>query len=363
MTKPSASTRTTTPFRQRFLSIIFLLYSLICCSIPEFTFAISKSSSSSFYQRLGLSKGCSDAEIKKAYRKAALKHHPDKGGNEETFKEVTEAYDVLSDPEKRKLYDQFGTAGLSGAQPPNFGTQNGQGGSYGTSGFSFGTADGPGAFNFFGNGAQPNQFGSGGGINLDIQELLRNWAGGESSMFGMRNQQPSPAFKRRRKPPKVYERPVRCSLEELCTGATKKLKVNFGASLGSKVYTIQIKPGWKAGTKIKYPASSRFPAMVFVVQEKKHLVFKRVGDDLVYQYHLDKSKNSQPSPHSNTDKASQQHGSSVTLDLKLPTGETWSRTIPANSILLRAGRTCTVPDKGMPIKGGPARGNLIIEFS
>ena len=67
-----------------------------------------------YYDTLGISKDASVDEIKKAYRKAAVKHHPDKGGDEAKFKEVSEAYEVLKDPAKKQRYDQFGHAGVAG---------------------------------------------------------------------------------------------------------------------------------------------------------------------------------------------------------------------------------------------------------
>lgn len=68
-----------------------------------------------YYEVLGISKTASADEIKKAFRKAAIEHHPDKGGDEAKFKEVNEAYEVLSSADKRKRYDQFGHAGVGGA--------------------------------------------------------------------------------------------------------------------------------------------------------------------------------------------------------------------------------------------------------
>ena len=63
-----------------------------------------------YYDILGVSKKSSEKEIKKAYRKLAMKHHPDRGGNEEQFKKISEAYAVLSDPQKKQSYDQYGDA-------------------------------------------------------------------------------------------------------------------------------------------------------------------------------------------------------------------------------------------------------------
>ena len=105
-----------------------------------------------YYEVLGVSKDASDDEIKKAYRKLAIKYHPDKNpGDKEAeakFKEVNEAHDVLSDKQKRARYDQFGHAGVGGASGNPFAGGNpfGQGGNFNFNGqtfnFDFGGAGG-----------------------------------------------------------------------------------------------------------------------------------------------------------------------------------------------------------------------------
>ena len=91
-----------------------------------------------YYEVLGVSKGASEEEIKKAYKKLARKYHPDRNPGdkeaEEKFKEINEANEVLSDPDKKARYDQFGFAGVD----PNYGAGAAGGGAYGAGGFDFG---------------------------------------------------------------------------------------------------------------------------------------------------------------------------------------------------------------------------------
>jgi curved DNA-binding protein CbpA len=88
-----------------------------------------------YYQTLGLARGASDEEIKRAYRRQALRYHPDKNkepGAEEKFKEIAEAYDVLSDPRKREIFDRYGEEGAcaraAGATEARRGPREGGGG-------------------------------------------------------------------------------------------------------------------------------------------------------------------------------------------------------------------------------------------
>ena len=110
-----------------------------------------------YYEVLGVSKTATDAEIKKAYRKLAMKYHPDYNPGdkeaEEKFKELNEANEVLSDPKKRQLYDQYGFAGVD----PTYAAQNGGG---------------------------PGGFGGFGGDGVDLGDIFGDIFGGGFGGFG-----------------------------------------------------------------------------------------------------------------------------------------------------------------------------------
>lgn len=108
-----------------------------------------------YYDTLGVSKDASADEIKKAYRRAAVEHHPDRGGDEAKFKEINEAYEVLKDADKRRRYDQFGHAGVGGNGGGNpFG---GFGGGAQNVNFDFGDLGLGDIFSSFFGGGQTNQ--------------------------------------------------------------------------------------------------------------------------------------------------------------------------------------------------------------
>ena len=286
------------------LSVMVTILQFLCLLSA---FVQASSSPSSYYEILGISKTANQKEIKKAYRSLALKHHPDKGGKEETFKEISKAYEVLSDPEQKEVYDAYGEAGIN---------------NYGATG---GATAGPGSFNPFGGAAGSNpfgaffsspssssfsknqqgfsfqSFGNGGGTsgsssntyNIDLSEILNKMMGtGSSSSFQQQQQQQQQAGGSTTTVPKSsYTRKVTCSLEDLATGTTKKLKVKFKNGL-EKVYTIDIKKGWKEGTKITFPGNqrNRLPTMVFVVQEVPHKFLRRDGNNLHYTCWISESQ-------------------------------------------------------------------------
>lgn len=275
-----------------------------------------------YYKILGVSKGASDDELKKAYRKLALKFHPDKNqspGAEEKFKEIGEAYDVLSDPRKRQIYDQLGEEGLKGGAgmnasgttgPTGGGMPNfGQGGNY-----SYSYHGDPRATfaQFFGTSDPFSSFFGGGGsssadmMDVDFNDLLSGQFGGGGGRHGMAGGFRPPqtgGHNRGRKQARVQdptiEKEVFVTLEEIKTGVEKKMKISrkvYGedgsARAEDKVLRINVKPGWKSGTKITFSKEGdqvpgKIPAdIAFIIRDAPHKVFVRDGANLKFTYKI-----------------------------------------------------------------------------
>lgn len=266
-----------------------------------------------YYKILGINKGASDDEIKKAYRKLALKYHPDKNktpGAEERFKEVAEAYEVLSDKKKRDIYDMHGEEGLKGGIPGGAGT-GGQNFTYtfhgdprATFAQFFGSASPFQAFFEMGPPGSNRMFGFGEDDMMDVDDMdpfaslgipRQTGPGGayRSQSFNFHGN-PNRISKDKMQDPAI-EHDLYVNLEDIVHGCTKKMKIcrkvvqpDGSTKKEDKVLTINIKPGWKAGTKITFQregdqSRNKIPAdIVFIIRDKPHPLFKREGSDIRY---------------------------------------------------------------------------------
>lgn len=194
-----------------------------------------------YYEVLGVSKTASSDEIKKAYRKLALEYHPDRNKGkdaEEKFKEVSRAYEVLSDPQKKQTYDQFGHAAFD---QEGFGGAQGRQGRYGPFTYTYYTS---------GGGQGPNiEFDFG-----DPFEIFEQFFGG-ASPFGARQRR------------STYSLTI--DFMEAVHGATKKVNID------GKTQTIKIPAGVDMGSRI------RFGDYDVVVEVSPHSKFRREGYDIV----------------------------------------------------------------------------------
>ena len=238
-----------------------------------------------FYEVLGVEKTATDEELKKAYRKLAKKYHPDanpdnKKEAEEKFKEVSEAYETLSNPQKRKMYDQFGPDG-----PQGFGGGNPGGGgyySYSTSGFD-GFSDfgdlGDIFSSFFGGGFGGRSARTKNGpkkgrdlkysINITFEE---SYLGVEKEISIYREEECPTCHGEKAKPGTKAEKCTACN-------GTGTVKQTVSTILGQMQTTKTCPNCGGEGTIIK----EKCPDLYIVVNIKRHSIFSRNGDNVICQ--------------------------------------------------------------------------------
>ncbi|XP_075257851.1 dnaJ homolog subfamily B member 13-like [Convolutriloba macropyga] len=228
-----------------------------------------------YYNVLDTTHSATNEDIKRAYRKLALKFHPERNSEDgavEKFRQIAEAYDVLSDNKKKAVFDQFGEEGLKQGVPHGDDHTEAW-----THGYTF-HGDPFKVFTEFFGGQNP------------FAEWYDRRDGELDMGFGGlhgrgRKQQDSP-----------IERDLYLTLEEIYHGCIKKMKISrrvmnedgHTSSIRDKILTITVKPGWKSGTKITFPKEgdqgpNTIPAdIVFILKDKPHARFERVGSDLIY---------------------------------------------------------------------------------
>ncbi|MFH1244155.1 MAG: DnaJ C-terminal domain-containing protein [bacterium] len=260
-----------------------------------------------YYEILGVTRSASESELKSAYRKLALKWHPDRNkeaGAEAKFKEINEAYEVLSSAEKKAKYDQFGHAAFD----PSAGFGGGQGGtSYRQGPFTYTYSTGGGFEDLFG--------GQGQGFS-DPFNIFESFFGGANPFGGQFQQKPH------------YSMTI--EFMEAVNGSEKSF-VHQG-----RQYTVKIPAGSDDGTRIRY---SEFDVSINV---KPHKLFRREGND-VFIYHK------------------------IPLTLAILGGETSVPTLEGElTIKIRPGTqpstTVRLSGKGIKRLRGSGRGDLYIKF-
>jgi len=197
----------------------------------------------------------------------------------------------------------------------------------------------------FGSGGIENIFGgmSMGGSPMGGMGGMGGVPGMNMNMGGMPHRPSRPSATK----PQTTRHSLDLSLEELANGCTKKLKVTHQGV--AEVLTVNVKPGWKVGTKITFNCRGSNKVQ-FVVKQKPHKYLKRENNDLHWECNLSASQATS--------------GAKLTLSTPIrgDNGRLEKVQLCTKDRNLRDGNTMTISGKGMPIKGGPARGDMVITF-
>ena len=204
------------------------------------------------YSVLGVTRNATQDQIKKAYRDLARKHHPDMNQGdkraEEKFKEIQQAYEILSDSEKRKNYDMFGTSDFGGQRPT--------GGSYRQYSRGF-----PGIDEIF-----KDFFSQGGASSATMGGSF-----GDIFDFG--------EARRQQRRPKTISHSITLDFKTSVKGGEKELIIKSPDGK-TKIVTVKIPAGVKTGSKIRLPSKNQQEDIVIEIKVLPHPVFRREADDI-----------------------------------------------------------------------------------
>lgn len=271
-----------------------------------------------FYKILGVKRDASAADIKKAYRKKARELHPDTGGDEEKFKQVNEAYEILSDPEKKSQYDQFGR--YMGDVPPGAAPSGWPGGA--------GSPGGPGGF------------------TMDFGDIFGSmFGGGAGGGFG--GARPAP----RQRPVRGEDLQVtlEVSFEEAFAGAEKTVTIRNPQTGSRETLTMNIPPGQREGGKLRKRgkgnpgvAGGEAGDLIVSIHIKPHAFFTRDGADVILELPVTIAE----------------AALGVETTIPAPDGSKVKLKIPAGT---QEGRTLRIGGKGAPKLKGGGHGDLKVK--
>ena len=265
-----------------------------------------------YYKILGVSRDADEAALKKAFRKLAREHHPDRGGDEEKFKEINEAYEVLSDPKKRQLYDQYGTANENQI---------------------------------------PRGWGGGGfGSWADILESIRNGEGAFGGMdfdfggFG--------GFGGANRPQRGQDLTVNLQItfDEAFKGVEKRITVRIPGKDQSDTLPVTVPAGAVDGGRLRFRGRGGLGAnggeagdLLVVLKIQPHEYFSRQGADVLVEVPITVAEAAL--------------GASVVVPI--PEGGKIRVKVPAGT---QHGDTSMIRGKGAPTHNGASNGNLLITY-
>lgn len=275
-----------------------------------------------YYKLLNLNKSDNPSEtiIKKAYRKQALKWHPDRNLKnkqvaEEKFKEINDAYSILSDKRKKDIYDLYGESVLNNNDVDMSGSYP--------------------QYESFTNAFPSSMFSGTGNVEF-MFNAMNEGSNTNSSIFDN-------IFKTQPNVIQDVKHDLHVSLEDLCNGVVKKIKITFSDNY-VKVFNVNIKPGWKTGTKLSFKSKNKY-TVVFTIIEVPHKYYIRDGNNLKWNCILTQSQANK--------------NIKITLPAIYKNDIVEIETKDKNIV---DGYVMTLDNKGMSIKNSEIRGNLLIKF-